>query len=708
MIAGQTSPSAANDMLMADDPGPSGAPQSGSAGPYGHGAAVYGGLEYTGIVPVRRTGDKAKTIARKRVSGRKGVQTLPKHYTGPNALPRYAEFNIGWRMPYGMIGIDIDQYDGKTGADDLKELEADLGPLPDTWSSTARGDGPSRIYFYRVPEDCGELAGSLSKSIEVIQRHHRYAIIWPSVHSGTGNTYAWYNGVKSDHPPTLDQFAELPAAWLEHLSKTQREHREGAGLGVEEFRQRYTEEADPDLVRRIRDRFDSEPSCRHDSMVKAVGWVCRAATYGLVNAGDVFDLLAADWDAATDGEGRQDEFDALLRDMVRDTPEPDEAKDDEYEPEEDPARDEPVFGPEIPKEVKIEALRILRHQKAMEIVRTFQARQDTDSALTVSDALDELLGGEETDVPSVAEIEGHERGWGLFYPGQINGIYGDESVGKSVIMAEIQARVLRDGGTVVHWEFDNNPLKSILKRLLYAGARPDDIRGRFHALFDQGAKNLLPEGVRTSAALVTLDALNPAAQAFNADPYHPGGIDTVLRECLRPFTLNGACGVLLDHVGHENKERQAGSIRKSQAIQGALYEAYMVSALKPGATGQTRLVLRKDNRGSLGETGRSIALAVMASDADAGGLAGRVRTVFSEPDPFNGHEAAPPPDTRPVDNVQRIVQEMDRAGLPSDLSQRAARDWLKDHGVDIPGKATDWRSAHAARQAQHNRSSGGS
>lgn len=698
MTSARASAQAASDFLMADDPDPQ---VPGQQGPYGTGGPVYGVLEYTGIVPVRTTGDKAKTIARKGVSGRKGIQTLPKHYTGPKALPRYADFNIGWRLPYGIIGVDIDQYDDKHGADDLRELEAELGKLPATWSSTARGDGPSRIYFFKVPEDCGELRGSLSENIEIIQRHHRYAMVWPSVHSKTGNTYAWYNGVRSDTPPDPGQFTDLPAAWLEHLSKPQRDHKEGAGLGVDEFRQRYTGEADPHLVQRIRDRFDSTPSCRHDSMVIAVGWACRAASYGLVNAGDVFDLLAVDWDGATDGEGRQEEFDGLVRDIVRDTPEPDEAKDDEYEPEEEPVRDEPVFGPEVPKEVKVEALRILRHQRAQEIVRKFQASQDAPAALTVSDALDALLGGAPMDVPSVAEIDGHERGWGLFYPGHVNGVYGDASVGKSVILAEIQHRVLKDGGTVVHWEFDNNPIMSILKRLIDAGARPDAIRKRFHVLYDQGGRDLLEKDVRAAVTLVTLDALNPAVTSFDLDPYHPGGIDTVIKECFKPFTPQGACGIFVDHVGHENKERQAGSIRKAQAVQGALYEAVKITSLKPGTTGRTRMVLRKDNRGSLGDMeGRSIATAEMTSAVASGELAGKVTTVFTEPDPFN-EEAPPETGAGPVsseDNVKRVIREMDKAGLPPELSQRGARNWLLDHEVTIKARAKDWQDAHAARK----------
>jgi hypothetical protein len=201
-----------------------------------------------------------------------------------------------------------------------------------------------------------------------------------------------------------------------------------------------------------------------------------------------------------------------------------------------------------------------------------------------------------------------------------------------------------------------------------------------------------------------LDALNPAVNSFGLDPYHPGGIDTVILECLRPYTLNGACGLFVDHVGHENKERQHGAIRKSQAVQGALYEAVKVISLKPGKTGRTRLVLRKDNRGSLGDMeGRTLAVAVMVSQVQPGDLSGRVETVFVEPDPFSDeaeHDGPMTPEQKAEHTKKRIIREMDRAGVPTDLSQQATREWMKDHEVEVPGRAVEWRAAHAERRNQ--------
>ena len=122
-------------------------------------------------------------------------------------------------MPTGVIGIDVDAYlkkdQIKPGDVSLAELFTQLGPLPPTWSSTARGPGLSRIYFYRVPEDV-RLSGILGPGIEAIQRHHRYAVAWPSTHPETGQQYRWYapDGTPSARIPRPSELPELPAKWV--------------------------------------------------------------------------------------------------------------------------------------------------------------------------------------------------------------------------------------------------------------------------------------------------------------------------------------------------------------------------------------------------------------------------------------------------------------------------------------------------------------
>lgn len=59
--------------------------------------------------------------------------------------------NLALRFPPVVVGLDVDAYDLKPGAETLRRLEAENGSLPATWTSTSRADGVSGIRLYRVP-----------------------------------------------------------------------------------------------------------------------------------------------------------------------------------------------------------------------------------------------------------------------------------------------------------------------------------------------------------------------------------------------------------------------------------------------------------------------------------------------------------------------------------------------------------------------------
>lgn len=60
---------------------------------------------------------------------------------------------LGERLPAGVLGIDVDAYDGKNGKQTLEDWAQQWGPLPPTYVITARCDGVSGIRLYRIPED---------------------------------------------------------------------------------------------------------------------------------------------------------------------------------------------------------------------------------------------------------------------------------------------------------------------------------------------------------------------------------------------------------------------------------------------------------------------------------------------------------------------------------------------------------------------------
>lgn len=127
---------------------------------------------------------------------------------------------------YTIVGVDVDAYDGKVGEESLEWLTEQLGPLPDTWTSSSRNDGVSGIRFYLAPADL-KYMGLLRKSVDFIQAGHRYAVVYPSLHPG-GGRYGWYNpgrtpqGEPDNEIPVVADLPLLPDPWVDHATKGRR------------------------------------------------------------------------------------------------------------------------------------------------------------------------------------------------------------------------------------------------------------------------------------------------------------------------------------------------------------------------------------------------------------------------------------------------------------------------------------------------------
>jgi bifunctional DNA primase/polymerase-like protein len=128
----------------------------------------------------------------------------------------YPESNIAIRACDGIIGIDVDAYDGKPGLETLTRMAEELGELPPTIMSTSRTDD-SGIRMFRIPE--GVKLVTKLPGIEFVQQHHRYVVCWPSIHP-EGRTYQWIDtgtGEILDRVPDVGDVPLLPEAWVEHL-----------------------------------------------------------------------------------------------------------------------------------------------------------------------------------------------------------------------------------------------------------------------------------------------------------------------------------------------------------------------------------------------------------------------------------------------------------------------------------------------------------
>ena len=250
--------------------------------PYAYAAHLYREAGWANPIPV-----SGKTPP---VSGYTGTGGLT--VSGPDVQAwtdgPEGSWNIGLRYEHSYIGLDVDSYNGKSGAETLAELEARLGPLPGTWRSTARTpDNPSGIRPYRVPE--GRHWVTKLNGIEVIQFGHRYQMAWPSIHPDLGTEYRWYDAdghqAAEDEVPSPSDFPELPGAWIEYLEQGEfvEARRTATDAEVEAYLAEHVGEKAPERRSQPLSRFIAdEGASRHDRAKRAVvatAYATRAGAY---------------------------------------------------------------------------------------------------------------------------------------------------------------------------------------------------------------------------------------------------------------------------------------------------------------------------------------------------------------------------------------------------------------------------------------------
>ncbi|WP_353113872.1 bifunctional DNA primase/polymerase [Microbacterium sp.] len=167
-----------------------------------------------GLVPLPR-GKKSPPLAGR--TGYDGETSLELARTDAERHPRG---NVGFRVPAWLIGFDIDGADhgeGKSGPTSIDALSSRLGTLPGTLSSTRHGaESDTRIHFYEIPEGV-RLSERALADVELIQHHHRFAVVWPS-RLKDGTRYRWYSAERERiRTPLRSDVAALPASWINFL-----------------------------------------------------------------------------------------------------------------------------------------------------------------------------------------------------------------------------------------------------------------------------------------------------------------------------------------------------------------------------------------------------------------------------------------------------------------------------------------------------------
>jgi hypothetical protein len=238
--------------------------------------------------------------------------------------------NVGLRMPADVLGLDVDAYKG--GSRTLDELLARCGSLPNTWiSHSGRNDG-SGIRFYRVPPGMTWVTGLAG--MDIIQRGHRYAAVYPSIHP-TGRPYRWLNQAEPTVAvlPAVEDLPELPWPWIGELSRAQpgdvsirSQAVDLAGLSA--FIDEHNRADQPSYIGTILAHFTERWRAgysRHDTMQHCLIWALECVRAGIAAGRPTLHQLGDLWVEAVSPDTRRaqltsdrrtTEFEAMTRHAV--------------------------------------------------------------------------------------------------------------------------------------------------------------------------------------------------------------------------------------------------------------------------------------------------------------------------------------------------------------------------------------------------------
>jgi hypothetical protein len=271
----------------------------------------------------------ASAAPRYRASGWPGVLPLParkkkfppKGFTGADGadptdlqieawINGKSNGNIAIRVPPGVVGYDADLYKA-AGQKTHAGLVAKCGELPATWVSTSRTDG-SGIRFFRIPEGV-KLRGALG-GIEIIQWHHRYAVVAPSIHPDTDRPYRLISpdGEIVEILPHPSELPELPQTWLEELREP-----EPSPNGDRPPRRTAT----GDWSRHVKDAYGDAlaglvKGSRHDTALAAALQLARYEDLGYPGAADALESLGRTFRADIADRARPADADKEWADIV--------------------------------------------------------------------------------------------------------------------------------------------------------------------------------------------------------------------------------------------------------------------------------------------------------------------------------------------------------------------------------------------------------
>ncbi|MFI7333576.1 bifunctional DNA primase/polymerase [Micromonospora aurantiaca (nom. illeg.)] len=550
--------------------------------PYASHAAEYRAAGWSNPIPV-----KGKSYPPPGYTGKNGCDVsgpdLHTWTTGPEGA-----HNIGLRMA-GTVGIDVDDYGTKSGAESLAKAVADLGELPATYSSTSRGRGQSsRIYFYRVPfvvslaRSEGRFVKAYGPDVEIIHRAHRYAVVAPSIHPETGQPYRWYgpNGEPVEQVPDKRDLAELPAAWLDFL----------------------TEQAQPTPT----------PDLFADPFVSTTGAGSKSRAAGLATLTAQVEHFRS---LTTEGNGRTRLLSgaALIAGRCVAAGFMDEAQ--AHRTLLDAAQANGYQRTHRDADTQIRnGIRDGRADPWTVMPDHPESGQGGQAASGwMADDLTDVLSGKRVRV--VPELARRQDGVALLYRGKEHAVAGEPESGKTWFALMCARDVLLSGGRVLYVDFEDDAA-TVVGRLLDLGVIADRLRpesGQFRYVRPEGAPRsgdvrallTFPDG---PADLLVYDGWTEGAGLLGQDIMSQDDITKWRQTLVKPALTLGTATLTTDHVVKDREARNRygiGAQHKLAGLTGVMFMMEVTQTWGRGSKGVSKVLITKDRNGGLRPHGKA-------------------------------------------------------------------------------------------------------
>lgn len=291
-----------------------------------------------------------------------------------------------------------------------------------------------------------------------------------------------------------------------------------------------------------------------------------------------------------------------------------------------------------------------------------------------------ILGGQPPVIPPPT-ICRRTDGTALFYPGKVNGIFGDPEAAKTWIAQAAGVEALNDGGTLAMIDVDHNGPDHTAARLILLGARLEHVadpdRFRYYEPDDPDELRAAVTDIVSWAPTVTIiDSLGEIFPMLGVNTNDGDEMTTAMRlVCSRPAQA-GSCVITIDHLPKGTDARATGyaigSIAKKRMIRGTYLRAEARQQPAPGHVGRITLRIEKDTAGELRKS-------------SGGGYAGTF-TLDSTQTHFTtwtiGHDDQPKNDDgtfRPtvlMEKISRFIEENDQCTFRAIKERVTAKDNL--------------------------------